>query len=143
MSRNRVMENEPLDKVARHSHWLLRFALASVFLYTGVDKFMGGGISGFAQTMELPWIIALLVAFAELGAGAFILAGGFVGNALGSWITRLGAAMAVPVMLGAIFMVHWGQWHFMATGTHPLGGMMFQVTLTMLALYMLVRGNTA
>jgi putative oxidoreductase len=133
------METESLERIAQHSHWLLRFALASVFLYTGIDKFMGGGISGFAQIMGLPFFMALLVALAEIGAGVFIIAGAF----WGTWITRLGASLALPVLLGAIFMVHWGQWHFMATATHPLGGMMFQVTLTMLALYMLIRGNRA
>ncbi len=26
---------------ARHAHWLLRLGLASVFIYMGIDKFMG------------------------------------------------------------------------------------------------------
>lgn len=139
MTTTRSVENDPLAKVSRHAHWLLRFALASVFLYMGIDKFMGGGISEFADVMALPYSIAVLVALAEIGAGAFIIAGAV----LGAWITRLGALAALPVLLGAIFMMHWGQWHFMATPTHPLGGMMFQVTLVMLALYLLIRGHEA
>jgi len=126
-----------LDKVGSHAHWLLRFALGSVFIYHGLDKFLGGGIAGFAAIMDLPWLIALLVALAELGGGLLLVLGAFTSG----WITRLGALMVVPVMFGAIFMVHWGQWHFMATATHPMGGMQFQATLLLLVLYMLIRGN--
>lgn len=126
-----------LERYGRHTHWLLRAAMASVFLYQGVDKFLGSGITGFAAVMELPVAIALPVALAEIGTGVLVLLGAFAGG----WITRLGAALAVPVLLGAIFMEHWGQWHFMATPTHPLGGMQFQVTLLLLALYLMIRGN--
>ena len=129
--------DELLDNVGRHAHWLPRMALVSVFVYTGIDKFLGGGIAGFAATMELPYAMALLVALAELGGGLLILLGAWTNG----WITRLGALMTAPVLFGAIFMEHWGQWHFMATPTHPLGGMMLQVTLLLVALYMLVRGN--
>jgi len=129
--------DETLDTVGRHAHWFIRAAFVSVFLYMGIDKFMGNGIAGFAAVMELPYLMALLVALAEIGAGVFIVLGALTNG----WITRLGAVMTVPVLLGAIVMEHWGQWHFMATPTHPLGGMMFQVTLLFVALYILVRGN--
>jgi len=129
--------DEALDSVGLHAHWLLRIAIASVFIYMGIDKFLGGGIEMFAQMMDLPYLIALLVALAEIGAGVFVI----VGALSNDWISRLGAAMTVPVLLGAIVMEHWGQWHFMATPTHPLGGMMFQVTLLFVALYILIRGN--
>ncbi|WP_181421958.1 hypothetical protein [Halomonas sp. LBP4] len=49
----------------------------------------------------------------------------------------------VPPLLGAIFMVYWGQWHFMATAMHPLGGMMFQATLVLVAAYLMAKGNNA
>jgi putative oxidoreductase len=139
MATNNVLEDEALAKVGRQSHWLLRFPIFSVFLYMGIDKFMGGGIGEFAQMAGLPWLIAALVALAEISAGVLIVAG----PAFGSWITRLGALFTLPVLLGAIFMVHWGQWHFLPTATHPMGGMMFQVTLFMLALYLLIHGNEA
>ncbi|WP_280542673.1 DoxX family protein [Chromohalobacter sp. 11-W] len=126
---------------ASWAHWLLRAAMASVFLYTGVDKFAGAGIQGFAQIMALPWIIALAVALGEIAAGALILLGGLVAGPVGDAITRVGALLAVPILLGAIFMEHWGQWHFMATASHPLGGMMFQVTLILIALFLMARGN--
>ncbi|WP_373188168.1 DoxX family protein [Halopseudomonas sp.] len=126
-----------------YAHWLLRFALASVFLFMGFDKFMGGGIGAFAGMMDMPVFIAALVALAEIGAGVFVVIGAFAGPVYGSLITRLGALMTLPVMFGAVFMVHWGQWHFMPTASHPMGGMMFQITLIMLALYLLARGNNA
>lgn len=137
MTNGRAIEDEALARVSLLTHWLLRFPLIGVFLYMGVDKFMGGGIDEFAQMMRFPWLIAVLVPLAEISAGVLILAGAFTG----SWITRLGALLTLPVLLGAIFMVHWGQWHFMPSATHPMGGMMFQVTLFMLALYLLIRGN--
>jgi len=136
-------EDAALEPVGRHAHWLLRFVLASVFLYMGIDKFLGGGVGEFAAMMELPAFLALLVALSEIGGATFIIAGGLVMGVAGSWLTRLGAVMILPVMLGAIFMEHWGQWHFMGTPTHPMGGMMLQVSLTMVALYFLIKGNRA
>jgi len=135
-------EEAALEPVSRHAHWLLRFGLASVFVYMGVDKFMGGGLAEFSHMMELPIIMVLLVALAEIGGGVFIVAGG-LSVGMGSLFTRLGALLILPIMFGAIFMAHWGQWHFMATPTHPMGGMMFQVSLIMVALYLLIRGNRA
>lgn len=123
------------------AHWLLRGAMASVFLYTGADKFAGSGIQSFAQIMDLPWIIALAVALGEIATGMLILLGGILPSRAGDAATRLGALFAVPILLGAIFMEHWGQRHFMATANHPLGGMMFQVTLALIALYLMAKGK--
>lgn len=139
MANSSSSSEAPLDALAARAHWLLRFAIAAVFTYHGIDKFMGGGIAEFSSAMALPWVIALLVALTEIAAGVLVLAGGLAG----AWITRLGALLVVPIMLGAIFIAHWGQWHFMATPTHPLGGMQFQVTLLLVALYLLIRGNRA
>jgi putative oxidoreductase len=136
-------EDAALEPVGRHAHWLLRFVLASVFLYMGIDKFMGGGVGEFAAMMDLPWILSLLVALSEIGGGFFVIVGGLIAGVTGSWLTRLGALLILPVMFGAIFMEHWGQWHFMGTPTHPMGGMMLQVSLTMVALYLLIKGNRA
>jgi putative oxidoreductase len=123
--------------LAPYSHWLLRIALASVFLFYGIDKFLGAGVSGFSEMMGLPVFVGFLVAIAEILGGAGILIGAF----MGAVITRLAAVAMIPVLLGAIFMVHWGQWHFMASDSHPMGGMNFQVVLLLMALYFLIRGN--
>ena len=55
--------------------------------------------------------------------------------------TRIGAAMQIPVMLGAIALVHWGRWNFVPTDDFPMGGMQFQVTLALVALYLVITGN--
>lgn len=133
---NQTEENQSC-KNHPYAHWLLRAAIASVFLFYGIDKFMGGGIGAFSAATGLPAAAATLVALAEIGAGALVVIGAFTST----WITRLGALLVVPVMLGAIFMVHWGQWHMMSTESHPMGGMSFQVTLLLLASYIYVRGN--
>ena len=75
--------------------WLLRIALASVFIYHGLAKFP---VSGFAQAMGFPFIVALLVTLAEVGGGLLVLIGGFTKEI----VTRLGALAIIPVMLGAI-----------------------------------------
>lgn len=129
--------------IERHAHWLLRLGLASVFLYMGIDKFMGSGIAAFATMMNLPLSLGVLVALGEIGTGLLVVLGGLMKSRLGDVITRLGALGMVPILLGAIFMVHWGQWHFMSTATHPLGSMMFQVMLAMVAIYLLAKGNRA
>jgi putative oxidoreductase len=136
-------EDVALEPVSRHANWLLRFVLASVFFYMGIDKFMGGGVGEFAQMMQIPFILSLLVALSEIGGVALVIAGGLFAGSTGHWLTRLGALLVLPVLFGAIFMEHWGQWHFMATETHPLGGMMLQVSLIMVALYLLIKGNRA
>ncbi|MBV7332351.1 DoxX family protein [Chloroflexi bacterium TSY] len=125
-----------MNFLSRYAHWALRLAMASVFIVHGVDKFLNPGM---AEMMGLPLAVWLLVAAAEVGGALLILVGGFGFN----WATRLGALALLPVMLGAIFMVHWGQWSFMASATHPVGGIEFQVTLALLALYFLLQGNSA
>ncbi len=126
-----------MDRLAEYAHWALRIALASVFLYHGIGKLVG--LEQTAEMLGLPFIIALLVALAEAGGGALVIVGAFTRD----WITRIGAAFIIPVMLGAVFMVHWPQWNFVASESHPMGGMEFQVTLLLVALYLVIKGNRA
>lgn len=146
-----------LNSLAPQAHWLLRIALASVFLYHGLPKF--ANLSGIAQMMGMPVFMLLLVALAEVGGSMLILLGGFMKD----WMTRIGAFLQVPVMLGAIFMVHLPQgWNFMNVAimgpameqvvaaaeagkgmvhvTAP-GGAEFQVTLLLIQLYLVIKGN--
>jgi len=126
---------ESIKKLNNYAHWTLRIALASVFIYHGVTKFPV--LSGMAEMMGLPVVILFLVAVAGTVGGALIPLGGF----LKDWITHLGSLMFVPVLLGAIFMVHWGQWNnFVQTESHPMGGMEFQVTILLISLYLFVKG---
>ena len=121
----------------RHAHWLLRIGLASVFLFHGVGKLVD--VAGFADMMGLSLPVAWLVPLAEVGAGLGIIVGAFGRD----WLTRLSAAVIVPVMAGAIALVHWGKWSFVASESHPMGGMEFQVVLLFLAAYLAIKGNRA
>lgn len=121
--------------MAQHAHWLLRIIIASVFIFHGVGKLVD--IQGFANMVGLPTLLAWLVTFAELAAAIGIIVGGFTS----SLITRLAGLAVIPVMLGAIFMVHWGRWSFTPSESHPMGGMEFQVSLLLLGLYFLIVGN--
>lgn len=123
--------------LALHAHWFLRAALASVFLFHGIGKLVD--VAGFAEMMGLPVLVAWLVTLAEVGGGIGILVGAFGRD----WLTRLSAAVIVPVMLGAIALVHFGQWSFVASESHPMGGMEFQVVLTFIAAYFVIKGNDA
>lgn len=124
-----------LDGLKPHAHWLLRLCLASVFIYHGSMKFMN--LEGFTQMMGLSTPIAVLVAFAEVVGGIGIIVGGISSDL----ITRLAGLAIAPVMLGAIFMVHWGRWNFMPAEGFPAGGMEFQVVLLLIAIYFVVVGN--
>ncbi len=124
---------DALKSLSPYAHWLLRLAVAAVFLYHGPTKFVGEPAMGMS-----PFIWYLVGAMETLGA-LLLLYGGFGAD----WATRLGGLLLIPVMLGAIFMVHWGQWSFVPSESHPMGGMEFQVTLLAISLYFLIRGNEA
>jgi putative oxidoreductase len=136
-SRNTLGIDRAIERAAPHAHWLLRIALASVFIFHGVGKFPT--LIQFAEMMNLPVAVALLVALAETVGGILVLIGAFGRE----WMTRLGAAMFVPVMIGAIAMVHWPRWSFTPAEGFPMGGMEFQVVLVLISLYLVIKGNRA
>lgn len=124
-----------LKAISPYAHWLLRISLASIFLYHGIGKFPAA--AGLAKMMNMPIMMIYLLALMEVTGGVLILVGGFGLE----WATRLAAALFMIVMAGAIFMVHWPQWGFAATKSHPMGGMEFQVETFLVALYLFIRGN--
>ena len=124
-----------LDSLRPHAHWLLRIGLAGVFIFHGIGKFMA--LEGFSQMLGLPTPVAALVALAEVAGGVGIIVGAFTNDLT----TRLAGLAVAPVMLGAIFMVHWGRWNFTPAEGFPMGGMEFQVVLLLMALFFLVMGN--
>lgn len=124
-----------MNALADKAHWLLRLALASVFLYHGIGKV--AAFSGFLEMSGLPAVVGGAVTFAELAGGLGILMGGF-GREL---ITRLAALAMIPVLLGAIVMVHGPRWSFVPAEGYPMGGMEFQVVLLLIAGYFLIVGN--
>lgn len=127
------------NTVTSNAHWLLRISIVSVFLYHGILKFMN--LEGFAQMLPISYTEVIFVALANVGGSLLILAGGFSKNLWSDIATRIGALMNIPVMVGAIMMVHMGRWNFVPTETHPLGGMEFQVVLTLIMLYVAITGN--
>jgi len=126
------------DRLTANAHWLLRFSVVGVFLYHGILKF--SNLEGFATMLPISYTQVMLVALANVGSVLVIL-GGFRNDALSDLATRIGAALNIPVMVGAIALVHWGRWNFVPTETHPMGGMEFQVTLALLMLYLVITGN--
>ncbi|PQJ35260.1 hypothetical protein BSZ35_12215 [Salinibacter sp. 10B] len=126
-----------LRAFAPYSHWFLRVALGSVFLYHGLTKFPVLG--GMAEMMDMPVFVVGLLAIVETLGGLFVLLGGFGWD----WMTRLAGLFIAPVMLGAIFMVHLQHgWNSVNMGSGNMGrGMEFQFTLLMIALYFLFVGN--
>jgi putative oxidoreductase len=125
-----------LDSLKPHAHWLLRLSLASVFIFHGLGK--AGNLEGMAQMMGMPVAAVAMVTFAELAGGIGIIVGAFKSDL----ITRLSGLAIAPVMLGAIFMVHWGRWSFSPAEGFPMGGMEFQVVLLLIAVYFLISGNS-
>jgi putative oxidoreductase len=125
------------DRMTPFMHWALRLALGSVFLYHGLTKFPV--LSGMAEMMEMPVFMVGLLAVMETAGGLLIL----IGGAGPDWATRLGGLLIIPIMLGAIFMVHLPHgWNSVNMGTGNMGrGMEFQFTLLMIALYFLITGN--
>lgn len=127
----------PLNGVV---HWALRITFSATFLFHGIDKVFG--FSGFVGMMQGATFMAALVTFAEVAAGVGILLGGILPMmgraALGDLATRLSGLAALPVGLGAIFIVH------LSNGFNIMsGGFEFALMFTMLALYFLVKGNKA
>src|SRR5438445_12044724 len=79
----------------------IRLASAACFIYHGsaisFGAFGGPGPHGFSQYTHLPLVVAYLVGLGQLCGGLAMLTG---------VLARLGAAVIIVVMLGAIFLVH-------------------------------------
>ena len=124
-----------LDRFQPNAHWFLRAGISAVFLFHGIGK--AASIGGFAEMMDLPYIVAALVTFAELAGGIGLIVGGFKSET----ITRLAALAMIPVLIGAIALVHWPRWSFTPAEGFPMGGMEFQVVMLFIAVYFLIVGN--
>ena len=81
--------------------------------------------------------VIFILATLETFAGVLIIWGGFSKEIF----TRIGAALIIPIMSGAIMKAHWGQWNFVPSETQPMGGMEFQVTLILISIFLLIKGN--
>jgi len=125
--------------LTKNAHWLLRIALASVFVFHGALKF--ANLDGFAQMLPISYLQVVLVALAETAGGLLVLLGGFRNDPISDLVTRIGAALNIPVIIGAIIIVHWGRWNFVPSETHPMGGFEFQAVLLLVMLFLVITGN--
>jgi len=131
-----------LDNVAKpfmnFSPWLLRFSLGTSFILHGLGKFpmpADGMVKLFeSKGILFPELTASLVALGEVGAGAAVIIGGFLG-ATGHLVTRLGGGAVAVIMIGALLIAH-PDWLI----TQKLF-MSEQIFLLALGSYFAIRGN--
>lgn len=116
--------------------WFIRLPFAVTFAGHGAGKLLMPAAS--AQMLDLPIFLTVLVGVAEVLAGIGAVVGGIERAPRRALIDRLTGLAAAPVLLGAIALVHWPRWSFVASDSHPLGGMEFQVLLLGVALYLLL-----
>ena len=115
--------------------WLIRIPFAVTFLGHGAGKLLMPAAS--AEMLGLPLAVSVLVGIAEVLAGFGAVVGGVERAPYHTLVDRLAGLAAAPVLLGAVALVHWPRWSFVATESHPMGGMEFQVLLLGVALYLL------
>ena len=131
-----------LDNVAKPfmnlSPWLLRLSLGTSFILHGLGKFpmpADGMVKLFeSKGILFPELTASLVALGEVGAGAAVIIGGFLG-ATGHLVTRLGGGAVAVIMIGALLIAH-PDWLI----TQKLF-MSEQIFLLALGSYFAIRGN--
>ena len=131
-----------LDNVAKpfmnFSPWLLRLSLGTSFILHGLGKFpmpADGMVKLFeSKGIFFPELTASLVALGEVGAGAAVIIGGFLG-ATGHLVTRLGGGAVAVIMIGALLIAH-SDWLI----TQKLF-MSEQIFLLALGTYFAIRGN--
>ena len=131
-----------LDNVAKpfmnFSPWLLRLSLGTSFILHGLGKFpmpADGMVKLFeSKGILFPELTASLVALGEVGAGAAVIIGGFLGPT-GHLVTRLGGGAVAVIMIGALLIAH-PDWLI----TQKLF-MSEQIFLLALGSYFAIRGN--
>lgn len=120
-------------------HWLIRLPLAAIFIYHGLTKFPY--LAAGAEMLGLPLWLWTLVAIVETGAGIGIVLGALLPVRPGDLLTRASGLGIIAIMIGAIALVHWGQWSNIPSEAYPLGGMEFQTLMLALGAYFVLRGN--
>lgn len=125
------------ENYSKYAHWLIRANLAGIFLFHGFIKLPMAGM--MAEQMGMPVFVVYVLASMEIAGGIFILAGALFNELL----TRIAGGIFALVMSGAIMMVHWPRWSFIASDSHPMGGMEFQMLVLLVGLFFLSTGNGA
>lgn len=108
---------------------LLKLPMAAIFLYHGFSK----KLDKFANAFNLHKVIAGLVIFAEIAAGSgYLLSILDNRRVLKFTITQWASIAVIPIMLYAIFIVHW------KNGFNAMNnGYEFQLLILMVAIYLL------
>ncbi|MCB1724305.1 MAG: hypothetical protein H6959_05485 [Chromatiaceae bacterium] len=119
--------------------WFVRIPFAITFSGHGAGKLLMPVAS--AQMLDMSVALSLLVGIAEVLTGIGAVVGGIERAPHRRLVNRLTGIAAVPVLLGAIFLVHWPRWSFVASESHPFGGMEFQVLLLGVALVLYAEGH--
>ena len=116
------------------SPWLIRFGLGIAFCLHGLSKFPLPP-EALIKYFGFSPFLASLVALAELGAGLFLIIGGFIKGPIGNLITRASALTITIVMINAFALAH-RDW-FITTKLFTSE----QIFLFIIGLYFLVKGN--
>lgn len=126
-----------LDDFKPYGHWLLRIALGSVFVIHGIGNLMNP--TAFASTVQVPYMLGMVLILAEIGGGVLVLMGGYLDDRM----TRLGALLLIPVLLVVMYTMHWGALSFTLSKVHVMNGMEYLLVLFLISLYVLLKGNKA
>lgn len=90
-----------LDRLRPYAPVVIRVLLGAIFLWHGIDKFRGAGITGVKGAFDMwgvpvPELTAPLTAVLEIVGGATLILG---------FMTRLTAAVLSIIMIGALLFV--------------------------------------
>ena len=116
------------------SSWLIRFGLGIAFSIHGLSKFPLPP-EALIKYFGFSPFLSSLIALSELGAGLFLIIGGFIKGPMGNLITRVSSLTIVIVMINAFALAH-RDW-FITTKLFTSE----QIFLFIIGLYFLIRGN--
>lgn len=126
-------------RLSAHAHWILRATLLAVLFSNGVLMDLGAGNVKTAFTSLSLW--GVLSGLAVAGA-LLLLAGGFGYQRLGDLATRVGAALNIPALMGAVWAQRLHGLDILASDNRGMAGVEFQVTLIILLLFLVFNGNS-
>ena len=116
------------------SSWFIRLGLGIAFSIHGFSKFPLPP-EGLINYFGFSPFLASLVALSELGAGIFLIIGGFLNNSFGNIITRASALTIVIIMINAFAIAHRDWFINIKLFTSE------QIFLFLIGMYFLIKGN--
>ena len=134
MNKLDIQINKFFSKIQFLSPWLIRFGLGVAFSLHGLSKFPLPP-EALIKYFDFSPFLASLVAIFELGAGLFLIIGGFIKGPIGNLVTRTSALVIVIIMINALSLAH-RDW-FITTKLFTSE----QIFLFIIGLYFLLRGN--